>query len=125
MPHGHQQGWAPVEIGLFVDSHLRKGKPLPNLDRNPKIKIENDKTFAQLSFDSNPRVAKVRLHFTVDVDKVWQKRTWQDRDATSWAVADLTDFYRAELPKERPLVWFMTATDDRGATVSTEHHELN
>src|SRR5262249_50279816 len=22
MPHGHKQGWTPVEIGLFVDQHL-------------------------------------------------------------------------------------------------------
>jgi len=31
MPHGHQAGWAPVEIGLFVDSVLRDGVPLPQL----------------------------------------------------------------------------------------------
>src|SRR5262249_58009011 len=29
MPHGHPQGWAPVEIGLFVDSVLKGGKPWP------------------------------------------------------------------------------------------------
>ena len=32
MPHGHPQGWAPVEIGLFVDQHLRKGKPLAQIE---------------------------------------------------------------------------------------------
>jgi hypothetical protein len=26
MPHGHPQGWAPKEIGLFVDHHLRAEK---------------------------------------------------------------------------------------------------
>ncbi|MDX1947417.1 MAG: alpha/beta fold hydrolase, partial [Pirellulaceae bacterium] len=25
MPHGHQAGWAPAEIGLFIDQHLRGG----------------------------------------------------------------------------------------------------
>jgi PhoPQ-activated pathogenicity-related protein len=28
MPHGHQQGWAPKEIGLFVDQYLTGGVPL-------------------------------------------------------------------------------------------------
>ena len=32
MPHGHRQGWAPVEIGLFVDQHLRGGPPLARLE---------------------------------------------------------------------------------------------
>jgi len=31
MPHGHPQGWAPKEIGLYVDSVLRGGDPLPQL----------------------------------------------------------------------------------------------
>ena len=29
MPHGHPPGWAPQEIGLFIDSHCLGGKPLP------------------------------------------------------------------------------------------------
>src|SRR5207249_2399192 len=32
MPHGHPQGWAPVEIGLFVDQHLRGGRPLARVE---------------------------------------------------------------------------------------------
>ena len=31
---------------------------------------------------------------------------------------------RAELPEDRPLVYFLTLTDGRGATVSTEHKVL-
>ena len=31
MPHGHEPGWAPREIGLFVDSVLKGGTPLPRL----------------------------------------------------------------------------------------------
>ncbi|MBL8830247.1 MAG: acetylxylan esterase, partial [Planctomycetaceae bacterium] len=33
MPHGHPAGWAPAEIGLFIDQHLRQGKPLAKLDQ--------------------------------------------------------------------------------------------
>ena len=28
-PHGHPSGWAPNEIGPFIDSHCIGGKPLP------------------------------------------------------------------------------------------------
>ena len=31
---------------------------------------------------------------------------------------------KAELPEGRPLVYFVTITDERKATVSTEHEEL-
>ncbi len=31
MPHGHPAGWAPPEIGAFVDSLLKGGQPLANL----------------------------------------------------------------------------------------------
>ena len=34
------------------------------------------------------------------------------------------DFWVVKLPKERPIVWFLTATDERKATVSTEHEVL-
>jgi PhoPQ-activated pathogenicity-related protein len=30
MAHGHPPGWAPEEIGLFIDSKCRGGKPLPS-----------------------------------------------------------------------------------------------
>src|SRR5436190_14588419 len=46
MPHGHQQGWAPVEIGRFVDSHLKKGPRLPGL-AEMKVLVA-DETFVQL-----------------------------------------------------------------------------
>lgn len=32
MPHGHPQGWAPIEIGLYVDRYLKSGKPLTRIE---------------------------------------------------------------------------------------------
>src|SRR5712691_9765184 len=32
MPHSHPAGWGRVEVGLFVDSVLRGGKPLARFD---------------------------------------------------------------------------------------------
>ena len=31
MPHGHPQGWAPQEIGLFVEQTVKHGRPLPQV----------------------------------------------------------------------------------------------
>ena len=39
-------------------------------------------------------------------------------------VGNATDFYVVALPKERPLVYFLTATDERGAVISTENETL-
>jgi dienelactone hydrolase len=123
MPHGHPQGWAPVEIGLFVDSHLKGGKALPKFDRISTPRTEEDKTTAVLSLEYGQGVKSVHLHWTTDVKAPWQKRMWQTRKCDG-AFKETWAYYVAEFPKTRPLVWFMTVIDDRGATVSTEHQEL-
>jgi len=114
MPHGHRPGWAPSEIGLFVDSVLQSGVPLP---RAGNAEIRGSSITA--SIQSNSPLAKARLHYTVDSGP-WKPRRWTTVDA---AIRDAT--IHAELPKDRPLVCFLTVTDDRGATVSTEHHVLS
>jgi dienelactone hydrolase len=110
MPHGHPQGWAPVEIGLFVDQHLRGGKPLARLDP-----VQRDGNRVSVKFRAEVPVVKAALHYTTDAGP-WKERKWQ----TVEAKLDGTTV-RAELPQLRPLVYFLTATDERKATVSTEH----
>ncbi|MBI1916172.1 MAG: hypothetical protein HYS12_15775 [Planctomycetes bacterium] len=63
-------------------------------------------------------VSSAALHFTTDTGP-WKQRKWQTRPVR---VEGTTA--RAELPKERPLVYFLTLTDERKATVSTEHELL-
>ncbi len=113
MPHGHQVGWAPKEIGLFVDSVLIGGDPLPKLG---SMKTAGGKATA--SFTSKLPVVKGQLHYTSDTGP-WPKRVWKSVDAT---VADGT--VSAKLPDARPLVYYLDVTDKRGAMVSTEHAEL-
>jgi hypothetical protein len=36
-------------------------------------------------------------------------------------IGNATDQFLGSFPKDRPLIYFLTATDERGATVSTEH----
>jgi dienelactone hydrolase len=113
MPHGHRQGWAPEEIGLFVDQHLREGKPLPRVEP-----IQRDGNRVSAKFRSETPIAKAALHFTSDGGP-WKERKWQTREAQVEQ-----GLVRAELPEGRPLVFFLTLTDDRKATVSTEHEVL-
>jgi dienelactone hydrolase len=124
MPHGHPQGWAPIEIGLFVDEKLRMGKPLFRFgERGYDIREEGGEKMVAIpitqKFDGTA-ISKVRLHWTTDNTNPWQKRKWQSKDFDV-NPGNATDFWHTKLPKERPLIWFATATDERKATISTEH----
>jgi len=114
MPHGHPQGWAPVEIGLFVDRYLKKGVPLPRIEN-----VKRDGNKIEASFASETPVTKAALHTTTDTGP-WKNRKWSTTPATVKG-----ESLRAELPPQRPLVYFLTVTDDRKATVSSEHEELS
>jgi PhoPQ-activated pathogenicity-related protein len=61
MPHGHPPGWAPIEIGLFIDSFCRDGKPLAVPG---KITIQGDQV--RLAFKSVVTVKSATLHYTTD-----------------------------------------------------------
>lgn len=113
MPHGHPQGWAPKEIGLYVDSILRGGDPLPRLG---PMKTTDGRAVA--AFTAKVPVVKGHLHYTSDTGN-WQQRNWQTAEAR---LAEGT--VSAELPKQRPLVYYLSVTDRRGAMVSTEHAAL-
>jgi dienelactone hydrolase len=113
MPHGHRQGWAPIEIGLFVDQHLKSGKPLARIES-----AKRDGRWVEVAVRAEVPVAIAALHFTTDTG-AWKERRWQTREVK----VDGTRI-RAELPATRPLVYFLTLTDSRKATVSTEHDVL-
>ena len=110
LKHGHKEGWSIPEIGLYVDSVLKGGTPLPKVGR-----METWEGNARLTFRSQTPVTKAQLHYTTDSGP-WPKRTWESLGAF---VIGTTA--QAPLPSERPLVCFMTVTDGRGAVVSTEH----
>lgn len=110
MPHSHPHGWAPKEIGIFVDHYLKNGPALPGFTRVLRRGDTIDAAFA-----GPERVVKAQLHTTPHRGP-WNKRTWK-----SQSLPIKEDHVAAKLPKDRPLVWFLTITDQRGLTVSTEH----
>ncbi len=110
MPHGHPQGWAPKEIGLFVDSVLRGGDPPPRF-----AAMETSGGVARARFEAKVPVVEGHLHYTTDTGD-WKERKWQTVQAE---VKGGT--VSAKLPDARPIVCYLSVTDRRGAMMSTEH----
>lgn len=108
MSHGHQPGWAPEEIGMFIDSKCRGGQPLAVVGP-PKVEGETVKA----SYTSIVPVKEAKLHYTTD-DGLRSARNWTTVDATV-GHGEVT----APKPPKEANTWFVTLTDERGAMVST------
>ena len=123
MPHGHSQGWTPKEIGEFVDVYLKKGKKFFPLgqEKHDILDVGGSPAVVLGTPQFGPLLIKsVQLHFTTDLKEPWQKRTWTTKDAHA-SSGNETDLWHVELPKDRPIVFFLTVKDADGRTVSTEH----
>jgi len=112
LPHGHI--WTFGEVDKFVDRALRGGEPLPRL-RIFKIR----EGVATASVETRSAIKKAELHYTADGGP-WQKRRWETATATMNGKT-----IQAQLPPQRPLVCYLSVTDDRGLRAGTEHEELN
>ena len=113
MPHGHVEGWSPAEIGLYVDSVLKGGDPLPKLG---PMAVADGRVLAE--FVAKQPVVKGQLHYTSDTGP-WPERKWVSADAKVVGTS-----VQAELPGQRPLVYYLSVTDHRGAMVSTQRAVL-
>jgi len=108
MAHGHPPGWAPIEIGIFVDSILKGGIPLPVVGEM-NVHAET----ATVPFTSETKLVKAELFYTSAEGKR-SNREWKSiaaRIADGKAIAD-------GLPADAN-TWLMTLTDERGAMVTS------
>ncbi|MCB1208020.1 MAG: prolyl oligopeptidase family serine peptidase, partial [Verrucomicrobiales bacterium] len=108
MPHGHPPGWAPQEIGLFIDSKCRGGRPLPV----PGVPVLAG---GQVSVPYSSAVAlkEAALHYTTD-GGLRSKREWKSMPATIGE-----DLVITPPPPEGANTWYVSLTDERGAMVTT------
>lgn len=111
MIHGFREGFARPEIGLFVDSILRDGAKLAEIE--PISEAGNTLT---ARFLSRVPIESATLHYTTD-EGPWYKRKWEKIPATL-----SKNKVEATLPVDKGIVYFLSITDERGAVVSTEHH---
>ncbi len=75
MPHGHQQGWEPKEIGLFVDQYLKGGLPLPTI---MKPKLTERQVHAEVK--SKTPLTSAQLHYTTGTVPI-NKLDWESISA--------------------------------------------
>lgn len=108
MRHGHPPGWAPKEIGLFIDSHCRAGKALPL-----PAKSVIDGAEIRVTCSSQTALKKAELNYTIDTG-LRSKRLWQTVPATIEG-----NTITAPKPPAAANAWFLTITDERDAMVST------
>ncbi|MGV3662497.1 MAG: alpha/beta hydrolase family protein [Prosthecobacter sp.] len=122
MRHGHPPGWAPQEIGLFIDSKCRGGKALP-IPGKPIIKGEQ----AQVLCETVTGVKKAELHYTADTG-LRSKRAWKSIPASVGEGIIRVENgkpVRGKLitvvkPPADANTWFISVTDERDAMVTTE-----
>ncbi|MCA9037266.1 MAG: prolyl oligopeptidase family serine peptidase [Planctomycetaceae bacterium] len=110
MRHGHPPGWEPKEIGVFIDHHLLGTEALPTFGKPVQ---KGSEVIVQLS--SVVPIDRVQLHYTTD-DGLLSGRKWQSVDAQFQADRNEVT---AKLP-DSATVALLSATDNRGAMVSTE-----
>lgn len=108
MRHGHPPGWAPQEIGLFIDSKCRGGKPLPVPG---KLVIKDAQM--EVACEAATALKQAELNYTTDTG-LRSKREWKSIPATITG-----NVIAAPKPPAEANTWFINVTDERGAMVST------
>ncbi len=114
MPHGHAEGWAPAEIGAFMDSLLAGGAPLPRLNDSGR----DGRTVWAHCRAALP-IARVELCCT-RARGHWTDRKW--RSYPAWYDAE-NGRIEASLPPHAT-TWFLNAYDERDCVASTPHEEV-
>lgn len=115
MPHSHPAGWAPTEIALFIDQHVRDGQPLLRVS-DPQVE-DGQVTIDVSGMSGENALVSAELHYTTGSEAINQ-RQWQTRAASLGSPGETVKVTAAVPPKEAT-AWFLTVKDSRQATVST------
>ena len=111
LPHGHI--WTFGEVDAFLHSHLTAADPLPAVGE-----MKRDGNTVSAPVESKVELKAAHLHYAA-ASGPWPKREWKS------IPAQLRDGrVEAELPADRPLVYYLAVTDGRGLEVSAPHEEL-
>lgn len=111
LPHGHI--WTFGEVDAFIDSHLKSGAPLPGI--GPMTRA-GDVVSAKVTGPA--KLKSAQLHYA-RAEGPWQKRVWKS------VGAEIRDgVVSAKLPADRPIVYELAVTDERGLEVTAPHAVL-
>lgn len=108
MRHGHSAGWAPKEIGWFIDSYCLEGKQLPQLGLLDEVDQQ-----IKLPYTSAIPLKSATMHFTLERG-LRSNRVWRSIpcEVSSEAVT-------VSKPPKNANTWFIAVTDVREAMVTT------
>jgi dienelactone hydrolase len=113
MPHGHEAGWRPDEIGVAADAVFLGAAPLPHV-----IEQGTDGRTIRASFESARPIVSAEICFTRAAG-MWQDRKFNRLPAT------LRDDGTVEAPiPPATTVAYLNVTDDRGCVSSSPHEVL-
>ncbi|MBB14341.1 hypothetical protein CMK22_03665 [Candidatus Poribacteria bacterium] len=110
MEHGHEQGWAPKEIEMFVSQYLTGGVPLPVV-HCPIVHLGR-RLVASVSAETE--LFSANLHYTTDTTP-YSERRWNTVDAE---IDDNTIV--ANVGTDQKCTSILTVRDERGAIVSSQ-----
>ncbi|MDF1823167.1 MAG: alpha/beta fold hydrolase [Verrucomicrobiales bacterium] len=110
MRHGHQPGWEPKEIGIFVDSLLIGGTPLPKVG---EMSVSDDGEVS-VEYQSGIPIKTAELYYTSD-EGLRTERKWK-----SLAASIEDGKVNAEGLPATANTWILTLTDERDAMVSSK-----
>jgi dienelactone hydrolase len=111
LPHGHI--WTFEEVDQFVDSLLSGGTPLPRLG---PMRVRD--STVEVRAHSRTALKEAALNYTLESGE-WQKRKWVTVPAQVEGKLII-----APMPEPLPATWFVSAVDERGLRVSTEHEDI-
>ena len=109
MPHDHHSGWAPREIGRFIDHHLLGAPALPRVGR-PWIEAGR----ARAEVVSVSDIERAHLAYTTDSFPSPLRR-WSTQVAST-----VDGRLLAPAPPAEARVWFLAVEDALGSSVSSE-----
>jgi len=115
MEHSHVHGWAPVEIGLFVDQYCKAGTPLPKID-TPVLLAG----LVRARVNSETSLRDAALWYSTSPGPYHRTKGRNPAGFHRLSANILNDVILAGEPPENTKVWFLTVTDNRRATVSSE-----
>lgn len=108
LPHNHNAGAEPPEIGVFADSVVKQGKPLVTVLEDGKIQDT-----VSVRHEGIP-IVRAELIYTADVGKPWPDRVWKSLPAH--VTGDVTT---AQIPSGAKY-YYINLIDNRDCVVSTE-----
>lgn len=83
MPHGHEAGWSPAEIGAYIDSVLNGVPELPCLGKLSWERMPDGTILVSAPIKRDPEAAvSAKLHFSTDAGGFegtkWVVRNWSE-----------------------------------------------